>query len=416
MKIAFLDLEFTRKPYDEAFINEIIEISCVTSSIEDSYTLDEARVICSHYQFNNQKDAKFTCVVRPSINTFLTKEIVEYTRITQRNVDNGIVLEESINELYMFLKKSDVKRIYIYSRYSKDLLIGAKKILRGRLDKKINYIINLLKDISYYSSIAREKVIKSLDKVANFDVKYSREKLISKKKFSLNDTYLVLMNKREINDNYKNKSLMDAMLIKDIFFSDNRNLDGELKEIAYRIEIKREKLYSIVLSKKDFIEWVCSATTIEDLKAYKNEDLEKLIKAMVIIIKEFKKKVLENGISISQINKDDKWLIMYKEIRKLAEEINSTWGLKVKSVKECIEILQRKEKKFDQIKEDVKLTSILMKEYEDFEVFKEKASNLTQTEVNTLIDKCKQILNQYDKGHAFKIYTTKLNILNDLIK
>lgn len=416
MKIAFLDLEFTRKPYDASFINEIIEISCITVPIENSYTLNEFGFINSHYKFNNQKDTKFTCLVKPSINTFLTKEIVEYTGITQRNVDNGIALEESIKELYTFLKKNDVKRIYIYSRYSKDLLTGAKRILRGRLDKKINYIINLLKDISYYSSIAREKVIKSLDQTANFDVKYSREKLASKKKFSLNDTYLVLMNKKEINANCKSKSLADAKLIKDIFFSDSKNLEGELNEIAYRIEIKREKLYSIILSKKDFIEWVCSATTVEDLKAYKGEDLEKLIKAMVIIIKEFKKKVLESGISINEINKNDKWLMMYRDIRKLAEDINSTWGLKVKSVKECIDILQKKEKKLDEVKIDAKLTAILMEEYEDFEKFKVVVSALTQVELSILIAKCKQILNQYDKGHAFKVYTTKLNILSDLIK
>ncbi|MGL4760758.1 MAG: hypothetical protein ACRC6T_09510 [Sarcina sp.] len=416
MKIAFLDLEFTRKPYDTSFINEIIEISCITAPIEDSYKLNDDGFIVSSYKFKDQKDDTFNCVVKPSINTFLTKEIVEYTGINQREVDNGISLEESIKNLYTYLKKNDVKRIYMYSRYSKDLLTGAKKILRGRLDKKINYIINLLKDISYYSSIAREKVIMSLDVASNFEVKYSREKLSSKKKFSLIDTYLVLMNKKEVSDNYKSKSLADAKLIKDIFFSESKNLESELSEIAYRIEIKRDKLYSIILSKKDFIEWVCSATSVEDLKVYKNEDLQRLIKAMVIIIKEFKSKVLESGIKLDEINSNDKWLILYKEIRKFAEEINSTWGLKVKSIKECIDILQKREKKVDDANVDAKLTAVLMGSHDDFEQFKEDIKSLNEAEINLLIDKCKSILDQYDNGHAFKTYTTKLNILIDLIK
>ncbi|WP_297521917.1 hypothetical protein [uncultured Clostridium sp.] len=415
MKIAFLDLEFTRKPYDTSFVNEIIEISCITAPIEDSYKLNDDGFLVSSYKFKDQKDDKFTCLVKPSINTFLTKEIVEYTGITQREVDNnGTSLEESIKNLYTYLKKSDIKRIYIYSRYSKDLLTGAKRILRGRLDKKINYIINLLKDISYYSSIARERVIMNLDRTSNFDVQYSREKLSSKKKFSLTDTYLVLMNKKEINDTTKTKSLADAKLIKDIFFSEEKNIESELSEIAYRIEIKREKLYSIILSKKDFIEWVCSATSAEDLKVYKNEDLQRLIKAMVIIIKEFKGKVLESGIKLSEINVNDKWLILYREVRKLAEEINSTWGLKVKSVKECMDILQKKEKKFDEAKVDAKLTAILMESHDDFEQFKEDIKPLEEEEIKLLIIKCKNILDQYDNGHAFKTYTTKLSILEEM--
>ena len=415
MKIAFLDLEFTRKPYDINFINEIIEISIITSSIEDSYTLNDGGFIDSHYKFNNQKDNKFTWIVKPSVNTFLTQEIVDYTKITQREVDNGISLGESINELYKFLRKNDVKRIYIYSGYSKDLLKGAKRILRGRLDKKINYIISLLKDISYYSNIAREKVVKKLDKTIDFDIKYLGNKLVNKKKFSLNDTYLVLMNKKQINDNFKSKSLADANLIKDIFFSDSKNFEAELKEIAYRIEIKREKLYSIVLSKKDFIELVCSATKPEDLKAYKSENLEKLIKTMVILIKEFKRKVLDNGISIDQINKNDKWLFMYREIGKLVEEINNTWGLKVKSVKECIDRLEKKEKRFEDVKIDANLTTILMEDKDDFKSFEKKVSLLSQEELKLLMKKCEEILEQYDRGHAFKVYTTRLDILKALI-
>ena len=415
MKIAFLDLEFTRKPYDINFINEIIEISIITSPIEDSYTLNDGGFIDSHYKFNNQKDNKFTWVVKPSINTFLTQEIVDYTKITQREVDNGISLGESINELYKFIRKNDVKRIYIYSGYSKDLLKGAKRILRGRLDKKINYIISLLKDISYYSNIAREKVVKNLDKTIDFDIKYLKNKLVNKKKFSLSDTYLVLMNKKQINDNFKNKSLADAKLIKDIFFSDSKNFEAELKEIAYRIELKREKLYSIVLSKKDFIEIVCSATKPEDLKAYKSENLEKLIKTMVILIKEFKRKVLASGISIEQINKNDKWLFMYREIGKLVEEINNTWGLKVKSVKECIDRLEKKEKKFEDIAVDANLTTILMEDKDDFKSFEKRVSLLSQEELKLLIKKCEEILEKYDKGHAFTVYTTRLNILKALI-
>ncbi|WP_297438778.1 exonuclease domain-containing protein [uncultured Clostridium sp.] len=417
MKIAFLDLEFTRKPYDSTFINEIIEMSCISSQIEDEYTLNNDGYIVSEYKLSDKKSDKFTTLVKPTINTFLTKEIVEYTGINQRELDNtGIHLEEAINNLYTYIRKNDIVRIYIYARYSKDLLTSAKRILRGRLDKKIDYIINLLKDINYYSNTARERLVRSISNVSNFEVQFSKETLINKKKFSLNDTYLVLMNKKEVSAKSKVKSVSDAMIIKDVFFSDEKNINDELNEIAYRIELKREKLHSIVLGKKDIIDWICSSTSVEDLKKYKTESLENVMKSIIYIIKEFKHKIgTKSEISVSSINKNDKWLYIYTNVLATARDIQSVYGLKVKSVKDCIDIMLEKEKEVEAKELDANATSILMESGDDFEKFKEQVSNKSEKMINLLISKCKDILKDYEHGHAFKVYTTKLGILNGIL-
>lgn len=410
MKIAFLDLEFTRKPYDKTFVNEIIEISCRTTSLGDSYELNNNNYIVSKYKISEADTSKFNIIVKPSINTFLTKEIIEYTRLTQRQVDTGVSLEEGIEELYIFIRKHDVKRIFIYSRYCKDLLSSAKKILRGRLDLKINHILNIMKDISYYSSDAREKIITSMSN--NLNPVHSRETLIGKKKFSLSDTYCILLGKKEVNTGISCKSLSDTKLIKDIFFSKSKNVEMELSEIAYGIEIKRDKLANYILGKRDSIELICSAEKAEDLFDYKNEDLKKIIKSLLIVIKEFKTKIIQSGnVNLGDINKGDKWLNIYTIAMTLAKDINSKYGLKVKSIKECMDILLKNESEVQSIEIDARLTSILMSSDDDFIRFKEDIAELDAEMIEKLVAKCKDVLKNYNKGHAFKVYSTKLNIL-----
>lgn len=417
MKIAFLDLEFTRKPYDSTFINEIIEMSCISCPLEDEYSLNEDGYIISKYKFVDKKSNKFTTLIKPTLNTFVTKEIAEYTGINTRELENdGITLEEAINSLYSYIRKNDIVRIYIYSRYSKDLLTSAKRILRGRLDKKIDYIISILKDIIYYSANAKDRLASSIANTNNFEVKYSKERLISKKRFSLNDTYLILMNKKEVCAKSKTKSLSDAMLIKDIFFSESRNLDNELDEITHRVEMRREKLYSIVLEKKDMIDWICSATTVEDLKRYKNENIESVMRAIIYIIKEFKTKIVDkSNIKPSSINKNDKWLNIYVGILEVARNLKTFYGLNIKSVKDCIDIMMEKEKKVNEEKIDAKATSILMETGDDFEKFKESIKSFDESMINILVKKCEEFINTYDEGHACKTFKTKLNILNNTI-
>ncbi|MGL4740703.1 MAG: hypothetical protein ACRC41_07845 [Sarcina sp.] len=410
MKIAFLDLEFTRKPYDKTFVNEIIEISCRTTSLEDSYELNNNNYIVSKYKVSENDTTKFNIIVKPSINTFLTKEIIEYTRLTQRQVDSGVNLEEAIEELYAFIRKQDIKRIFIYSRYCKDLLTSAKKILRGRLDIKINYILNIMKDISYYSSDAREKLISNISNSMN--TLHTKEALIGKKKFSLSDTYCILLGKKEVNTGITCKSLSDTKLIKDIFFSRSKNVEMELSEIAYGIEIKRDKLTNYILGKKDSIELICSAEKAEDLIDYKNEDLPKIIKSILIVIKEFKTKIIQQGsISLGSINRNDKWLNLYTLAMSLAKDINSKYGLKVKSIKECMDILLRNETEVQNVEVDARLTSILMSSDDDFIRFKEDIKELDSEMIEKLVAKCKDVLKNYNKGHAFKVYSTKLSIL-----
>lgn len=416
MKIAFLDLEFTRKPGSRTFINEIIEVSCITVPILDRYEVKAKGNITSKYEVLNEDEDKVSFSVKPSITPILSAEVIEYTGVLQESVDNAISLDKGIDKLYTYLRKNDVIRVYMYSSYCKNLLLTAKKILNGKQDLKINYIISLLKDISYYADIARKKIDMKLKRIYNFDTKFLLKRLKVKKTLSLSDTYLILMDENEISKKSKNKSLYDASLIKYIYFSDEKSIDKEIKEIATLIEVKRNKLFASVIEQEELIELICAAKTTDELINYKGKDLSKIIRAIVIINNEFKTKIIENPtINMDDIKDDDKWFTMYKKVRSFARDIKSAWGLNIKTVDDCLFILEEENRIQNLDEFEANVISTLMASNDNFTKFKEDIQNLDEDILLAMSKKCKEIMNNYDKGHFFNVYSTKFKIINDII-
>lgn len=328
MRVAFLDLEFTRKIEEKSFINEIIEASMITLPVKEEYKVNNKGIIMSRFSIVDKNEQKIAFFVKPSRNKILSDEVIKYTLVSQKDVDNAISLSDAINKLYSYIKNNDIIRIYIYSSYCKNLLVGAKKILNFKLDKKINYIINLLVDIGYYAEIAKKRIDLKLKRIYNNDTKYLLERLKIKKELSLSDTYLVLTNQIEINKKYKNKSLNDARLIKDIFFSDDASLQIERKNLIMFVNKRREKLYSKIIKSQEMLEWICNSQTVDELEKYKGEDVYSIIKSIAFISNEFKVKIIENpNIRVKSISEEDPWLIMYKTTRELGKDIKNSWGL-----------------------------------------------------------------------------------------
>lgn len=415
MRVAFLDLEFTRKIEEKSFINEIIEASMITLPVKEEYKVNNKGIIMSRFSIEDKNEEKIAFFVKPSKNKILSDEVIKYTLVSQKDVDNAISLSDAINKLYNYIKSNDIIRIYIYSSYCKNLLVGAKRILNSKLDKKINYIINLLVDIGYYAEIAKKRIDLKLKRIYNNDTKYLLERLKIKKELSLSDTYLVLMNQIEINKKYKNKSLNDARLIKDIFLSDDASLQIERKNLIIFVNKRREKLYSKIIKSQEMLEWICNSQTVDELEKYKGEDVYSIIKSIAFISNEFKVKIIENpNIRVQSISEEDPWLIMYKTTRELGKDIKNSWGLNIRTVDDCIKLLSVKEENENKQKLEADLISLLMNSNDNFLKFEEDIKDLKIDILEKISERCQEIIRNY-KGHSLDVYSTKLNIINNKI-
>ena len=415
MRVAFLDLEFTRKVEEKNFINEIIEASMITLPIKEEYKLNNKGIIMSRFSIEDKNEENIAFFVKPSKNKVLSDDVMKYTLVSQKDVDNAINLSDAIDKLYNYIKSHEVIKIYTYSSYCKNLLVGAKKILNSKLDKKINYIINILADIGYYAEIAKKRIDLKLKRIYNNDTKYLLERLKIKKELSLSDTYLILMNQVEINKKYKNKSLNDARMIKYIFFSDDVSLQMERKNLIMFVKKRREKLYSKIIKSQEMLEWICNSQTVDELEKYKGEDVYSIIKSIAFISNEFKVKIIENpNIKIQSISEEDPWFIMYKTIRELGKDIKNSWGLNIKSVDDCIKLLSINEDNENKQKLEADLISLLMNSNDDFLKFEEDIKDLKIDILEKVSERCQEIINNY-KGHSLDVYSTKLNIINNKI-